>query len=457
MKIFMRKLCLLILVFFICGCVSSQPSSVRIIITGNINGRILRSEEKSMGVLGTLARLGGLIQRRLEETEMPTVLLLLGNTIQMNSENRQLRAELLSQSAKMMGFEAVFPLELEFKDTPEQAKKRQSFGLPLVLTNVKPKEGLEPPVDFKPIYRFEPVKGWYVYVMNFIDMTVYNNFELLKNNYKYVRVSEAFKEIVKDIRPRDMIIIQYQTQLATDITHLYKDAEEAKKIDLIIVSRSLYSKFSSKAERDPLIQDVNIISAPINISEVQEAILTWDAVKEKWRMEQHQLQVGLNYPEHEGVKKLLAEHEEKVRTLERKDSYVERVELLMPKAGEQRKLHEPDICSSCHKSAFDIWKNSKHAKIVGRVTCDVCHQAGNPHVQFEEWLKLIPEENQKEVLAIYPTRLIDFKPDSKKCEECHTSNFDFELFWSKIKHQSDLNADSGNENRQESKPEKKQK
>jgi len=424
-----------IIIIFITGCISSRPSSVRVIVAGNIQGKIMRWEEKTGGTIGTLARAGGLVQKRLSETEMPTVLLMTGNTVQMDCESRRLKAELITKSSMMIGYEVLLPGELELNDSPEAARARASMGWQQVLSNVKPKkEEIEPPVDYKSYYRFEPVKGWFVYVLNFIDNSTYKDSELLKENYEFVESYKAFQEFVKNTRPQDMILIQYQTSQIQDLVDLYNKVEEAKRIDLVIVGRSLYSKIGDKSFRDAAIRDINVMSSPISVSEIQEAVLTWDNVKETWRLEQHQLQAGLNYPEHEGVRDLLKENENQVRELTKRESYFERVRTFLPEKDKERFLLEPEKCSPCHQSSYEIWINSRHAKIEGKVTCDVCHQAGEPHVKFEEWMVTVPLEKQKEILASYPSRLIDYKPDSKKCTDCHKAEFDFDSFWQKIKH-----------------------
>jgi hypothetical protein len=358
-----------------------------------------------------------------------------GNTVQADCPSRKLKADLIAKGSLMAGYEILIPGELELKDTPETARQRESWGWRQVLSNVKPKEGItDPPVDYLPYYRFEPEKGWFVYVLNLVDKSTYLGSDLLKGNYEFLEPEKAFGDIVGGFRPRDMIIVNYQTSLINELINLFMKAEEAKRIDLAILNRTLYMNAGEKSKRNEAIRDINLISVPLTVSEIQEAILRWDEARDQWHLEQHQLQVGLNYPEHEGVKNLLKDNEEQVKELARRDSLIERIETFLPDKGEKRFLLEPEQCSSCHESSFDVWKKSRHAEIIGKVTCDVCHQAGEPHLRFEEWFATLYPEQRKEVTDVYPSRLIDYKPDSRKCSECHGTDFDYASSWEKIKH-----------------------
>jgi len=425
---------LFLILLTINGCATPRPHSVRIIFGGNIQGKITRMEEGSTaGVYGTLARVGGLIDRQVADTRMPTVMFQTGNTINITGESQVVKAKLLAEGARMIGFAANLPASLEFKDTPEFARVRDSWGWPEVLSNVKPKAGVEPPVNYPPYYRCEPQKGWFVYLLNFVDSLTFNKSELLSKNYEYVQPSDFIKSFIRSIRTTDMVVVHFQASALNDLT-VFFNKQESEDVDLIIVPHPIYLNINQDMRRSETFKNINLMAEPANVSNIQEAILTWDNLREKWKLEQHQLQASLNYPEHEGVRKLLESNDKSLRDLVRMESYVERVQSFIPPEGTSRSKWTSEQCSRCHPSAFEVWKKTRHSSQNPKIVCDDCHNASDPHMNFEDWLLTISPDNQKIFLDKYPNRLVGKIPTRDDCAKCHTGSFDFESSWLKIKH-----------------------
>ncbi|MCD6216969.1 hypothetical protein J7L05_03795 [bacterium] len=277
-------------------------SSTRILIGGNIQGQIYPSQEKRGFVQGTLARLGGMIDHMNKEKPKPVALIQAGNSISIENEKQAKTAELLAKGAQIIGFGANLASTYEFNDTPEYAKKRAKTGWKQVVSNVKPLDGVEPPIAFKEYHRADPGNGRFVYFLNIIAKNYYNDSSLLNEHYEWIEPTEVLIQFVRTIRSNDILVVYYQTDAPNTLNTLYS-IQESEIITLLVLNDKVFQRVDKR--RPDKLEGVNIASVPKNVSTLNSVDIWWDPLREEWKIETQSFMAGLNYKENKEIKKLL--------------------------------------------------------------------------------------------------------------------------------------------------------
>lgn len=289
---------------FISGCSpqGGMESSTRILIGGNIQGQIFQSQEKKGFVQGTLARLGGMIEHINKENPKPVALIQAGNSISIENENQVKTADLLAKGAQIIGFGANLASTYEFNDTPEFAKKRMETGWQQVVSNLKPMDGVEPPIVFELCHKANPGNGRFVYFLNMISKNYYNDSSLLKEHYEWVEPTDILKQFVRTIRSNDILVVYYQTDALNIISSLFS-IQESEMITLLVLNDKTLQRVNKR--RPAELKGVNIAGVPKNISTLNSVDIWWDPLLDEWKIETQSFMAGLNYKENEEVKNLL--------------------------------------------------------------------------------------------------------------------------------------------------------
>ncbi len=285
-----------------CAPQSEISSSTRILIGGNIQGQIYSSQEKKGFVQGTLARLGGMIDHMNKEKPKPFALIQAGNSISIENENQAKTAGLLAKGAQIIGFGANLASTYEFNDTPEYAKKRAETGWKQVVSNVKPLDGVAPPILFEEYHRVDPGNGQFVYFLNIIAKDYYNDSSLLNEHYEWVEPTEILIPFVRTIRSNDILVVYFQTDAPNTLNKLYS-VQESEIITLLVLNDKVFQRVDKR--RPDKIKGVNIASVPKNISTLNAVDIWWDPLREEWKIETQSFMAGLNYEENKEVKNLL--------------------------------------------------------------------------------------------------------------------------------------------------------
>lgn len=85
--------------------------------------------------------------------------------------------------------------------------------------------------------------------------------------------------------------------------------------------------------------------------------------------------------------------------------------------GEPTELGAEKCAKMCHKSEYESWLKTKHAKMRRPVDCESCHGKGSDYAKM--WI-------MKDKEAAKAAGLIA-KPDKTSCESCHKKDFKEEM------------------------------
>lgn len=288
------------------GCTqqSGRESATRVLIGGNIQGQIYSSQEKKGFVQGTLARVGGMIGHLEKDNPKPTVMIQAGNTISLQNINQVESVKRLSECMKLMGFDANLASNYEFNDSDDYAKVRAETGWKQVVSNIKPLEGIDPPIVFEQFHMANPGNGRFVYFLNMISKRIVDDSSMLKGNYEWVDPSEILKSFIRTIRTKDILIVYYQTDIPGDLNAFF-DTIESEKIALLLLNDNLYQKLQNEKRRPKKLKGVNLERVPKNVSTLQSVEIWWDPISEKWITEGQTIMAGLNYPKNKEIENLL--------------------------------------------------------------------------------------------------------------------------------------------------------
>ena len=296
-----------LIVLIISGCVPESKSNdaTRILIGANIEGKIFEDLNQTPPITAGLARLGGMVDELNKGTSLPTVSIQLGNSVEIENEKHIKTAELISKGAQMIGFQANLSSILEFSDTAESAKKRAATGWKQVVSNLKPKDGVTPPVSYELFHYADPGNGRLVYFFNFISRSIYLKHNLLNENYEWIDPAIQIKELVRKIRKKDIVVVYYQTDTKVHLIDLYK-VQEAQYISCLILNMKFFDQISARRPKN--IENVNLVRKPANLSTVEAVVLNWKKHEDKWNMITQRMMLSSYYPKSQNIEKLLSEN-----------------------------------------------------------------------------------------------------------------------------------------------------
>ena len=177
-----------------------------------------------------------------------------GKTITIRDESNWMVASVMYKIFQQIGVEAVLADQEELRDTDQYFIKRLELPVPLVLSNVYPKDTQSPFAKLRQSYSKTLPNGARVFFINLMNPDNFQGQTVIGKNYDVLQPLEFLSKFNSQISSRDILVARLNLNTA-QIGDLFK-APESNRIDLIIMPTGEARQFLTPTE-SALIQNTS--------------------------------------------------------------------------------------------------------------------------------------------------------------------------------------------------------